>query len=354
VIRVGIIGSSGIGRLHVDALRRIGVTVAVVAAATPEIAQHDADELGVARACASVEELTDGNVEVVHVCTPNALHLSHCQAAISAGKHVICEKPLATSINDAEELLRLAEGAGLVHALCHSYRYYPMLQALRALIASGELGRVHTLHGSWLLEELLAIDHGHWMFEPRLMGPSLALADVGVHWWDLVEHVSGLRIREVLCTTQAVRPYAREGGGEDSAAIIMRLDGDTIASGTICQAAPGHGNTVTLEAIGDRAAAAWDIRAADRLVIRRLGGRQGVLERGTAEVAALGVGTYLPAGQPEGHADALRELFARIYAHIRTGEPTAHPTFVDGVRGLRVLEALLESARRGSWTAVHA
>ncbi|HEV3001199.1 MAG TPA: Gfo/Idh/MocA family oxidoreductase [Solirubrobacteraceae bacterium] len=350
--RAGIIGPGGAGSLHADALRRIGVAVRGVAAVSPDVARRDAERLGLDRAYASVDELVaSAEVDVVHVCSPNALHLAHCRAALEAGKHIVAEKPLTTSVREAEELLSLAEDVGVVHALCHTYRYYPMVQALRAVAAGGQLGHVHTIHGTWLAEELLGIDPEHWMLDRRQMGPALSLADVGVHWWDLVEHVTRSAVSDVICETRARRPNAR--GGEDTAVFVLRLEGGAIATGVVCQAAPGHTNTVTLELIGDRAAAAWDIRSADQLVVRELSGRQRVLQRGTAPVEALGVGARLPPGHPEGHADALRELLSRVYEHIGRGYPArGHPTFVDGLRGLRVLEALSTSARTTRWTAV--
>ncbi len=355
-VRAGVIGPGGIGALHVDALRRIGVEVSGVAASSPEAAQRHAARLGVADAHASAEALiASDRVDVVHVCTPNAQHAGQVRAALAAGKHVVSEKPLATSVADAEELLALARQAGTVHALCHNYRYYPMVQALRALVAAGELGRIHLVRGSYLLEELLGADAGHWMLDPEQMGPALSLADVGVHWWDLVEHVTGLRIGEVLCEQRSIRRGVADGG-EDTAAIVLRLDGGAIASGTICQVAPGHGNTVTLEAIGDRAGASWDIREPNRLVVRELGGVERVLTRATPAVEALGAAATLPAGQPEGQADAFRDLLARVYAHIRGGgEADAagrYPTFADGVRGLQVLDALLRSAGASAWAPV--
>ena len=352
LIRAGIVGPSGVGALHIDALRRLDVPIAGLAAATPEIARRDAERLGVARVFATAEDLIAcEDVDVVHVCTPNALHLPHARAALEAGKHVVAEKPLCVSARDAEELLCLATDTGVVHALCHTYRHYPMVGALRALIAAGELGRVHTLHGMWLNEELLTMDPGHWMLDPRQMGPSLSLADVGIHLWDLVEHVTGAQISEVLCETRAAR--GDESSGEDSALLAMRLDGGALASAIVSQAAPGHGNTVTLEAIGERACAAWDIRAAEILNVRELGGNRRVLERGAARARALGAGGRLPPGQPEGHAEALLGLLARAYQHIHSGKRSAeYPTFVDGVRGLRVLEALLQSAGEGRWKAV--
>jgi predicted dehydrogenase len=350
--RAGIIGSSGVGTLHADALRRIGVTITGLAAASPEIAQRDAERLGIESVYASAEDLIMSNdIDVVHVCTPNVLHLPLCRTALMAGKHVVAEKPLATSAHDAEELLQLAESACVVHALCHNYRYYPMVQALRALVLGGQLGRVHTVHGTWLAEELLTIDPGHWMFDPRQMGDSLSLADVGIHWWDLVEHVTATTISDVICEIRTVRP--RAGRGEDCAVFLMQLNGGAIATGSVCQAAPGHGNTVTLELIGERATAAWDIRSANVLTVRELGGVHRVLERATGPVEALGVGAQLPVGQPEGHAESLLVLLGRVYDRIRKDESVGdYPTFADGVRGLRVLEALTLSASKKSWTAV--
>lgn len=348
----GIVGSSGVGALHADALRRLGVPIAGIAAATPGIARRDAELLGVERAFDSAAELIAAReVEVVHVCAPNALHLPLCRAALSAGKHVVAEKPLCTSAADAEELLHLAEDAGVVHAVCHGYRYYPMVQALRALVAAGDLGRVHCAHGAWMNEELLTIEAYHWMLDPAQMGPSLSLADVGVHWWDLLEHVTGDSIAEVLCERRAARPGAAPDDGEDSAVLALRLEGGAIAAATICQAAPGHGNTLTLELLGDRAGAAWDIRRPDVLAIRELGGGQRVLKRGTPAVEALGAASRLPVGQPEGHADVFRALLGRVYECIEGGGAD-HPTFADGLRVLRVLEAAARSAREGGWVPV--
>jgi predicted dehydrogenase len=352
LIRAGIIGSSGVGRLHVDALRRIGIEIAGIAAATRQIAEGDAARLGVSEIFASAEELIASDaVDVVHVCTPNVLHFPLCRAALYAGKHVVAEKPLCTSLADAEMLLRLAEERGLIHALCHGYRYYPMIQALRELISRGQLGQVKAVSGVWLCDELLAIDASHWMLDPQQMGPSLTLADVGVHWWDLVEHVTGTPMVEVMCETHAMRPAA--SAGEDTAILIARLDGGAMASATICQVAPGHGNTLAVEVVGEHASAAWDIRRAQILTVRELGGGGKVLERASSGAAEIGVEAFLPRGQPEGHSEALRALFDRVYDRIGGhGTRRDHPTFADGVRGLRVLDAALRSAASRAWAPV--
>jgi predicted dehydrogenase len=352
LIRAGIVGPGGVGRLHLDALRRLGIPIAGVASETPALARSDAKRLGIERVFDSADELAaSDDVDVVHVCAPNYLHLPICRAALTAGKHVVAEKPLCTTTADAEALLLQAEEAGVVHAVCYGYRCYPMIETLRLLISGGELGGIHAVAGSWLNDELLTIAPDHWMLDPVRMGPSLSLADIGVHWWDLVEYVTGGEILDVLCETRTSRPGG--GFGEDLAVLALRLTGETVGTATVCQTAPGHGNTITLEAIGSRATATWDIRTADLLTIREPGGTRRVLERASTPVAELGVGTHLPVGQPEGHAEALLGLFRRVYDHIRSGETVAdHPTFADGVRGLRILEALRQSARDRKWVDV--
>ena len=352
--RAGIVGPGGIGRVHADALRRLGVPIAAVASSDPARAAAHATAVGALVACASAAELiARDDVDVVHVCTPNHLHAEQCAAALAAGKHVVAEKPLATSVADARALRTQAERAGVVHAVCHNYRYYPMVRALGALVARGDLGRVHLVQGSYLLEEVLGIADGdHWMLDPARMGPALTLADVGVHWWDLVEHVLDRRCREVLCERRSIR-FPERPASDDTSAILLELDG-VLAAGTICQAAPGHGNTITLELFGDRASAGWDIRTPDRLVVRPLGSAALVYQRGTPDVDALVPElAQLPFGQPQGQADAFRDLLAAVYAHIgdRT-TPAAFPTFADGVHGVEVLAALIASAERRAWTAV--
>lgn len=348
--RAGIVGPGGVGSFHLDALRRLGVPISGIVSETPEITERDALRLGIERTFATAEELvTSAEIDVVHVCAPNHLHLPICRSALNAGKHVVAEKPLCTNVADAETLLRLAEQAGVIHAVCYGYRYYPMVEALRLLVANAELGEVVAVAGSWLNDELLTIEPGHWMLDRDQMGPSLSLADVGIHWWDLVEHVTATEIVEVLCESRTARPGG--GPGEDLAVLALRLSGGAVGSATVCQAAPGHGNTVTLEVIGEKATAAWDIRDANRLTVRESGGAVRILERATAPVVEMGIHAHLPVGQPEGHAEALLNLFRRIYGRVGD-EEVEHPTFVDGVRGLHILEALTESASDGRWVSV--
>jgi predicted dehydrogenase len=353
-IRAGIIGPQIIGTVHCQALRAIGVEVAGVAASSAERAREHAVRLGVATAFATASDLIHADeIDTVHICTPNHLHAPLCQEALQAGKHVICEKPLATTLMDAHDVLRLANQTNLVHAVCYCYRYYTMPQLLRQWALSGRLGRVHLMQGSFLLDEiLLQTNDQHWMLDPSRIGPSLSLADIGVHWWDLVEFVSGQRAVEVVCANNVMRgPNPRS---DDSDALLMRLDGGAIATAAIGQAAPGHTNTLALELIGTKGSAAWNQERADALWYGPLGEPTQIVERTrlTAEQARC-----LPSVEARGPAqdqdDAFRTMMAAIYAPILGQEVgDSFPTFADGVRGMEILTAALRSVAEHRWVNV--
>jgi predicted dehydrogenase len=354
-LRAGIVGPSGIGRAHADALRRLGIDITAVAASSHERSRAIAEELRVPIACASAAELAaHPEVDVVHICTPNALHHDHVLAAIGAGKHVICEKPLAVSSAIAEVLLEAARDAGVRHAVAYNYRYFAMVGALRRAIASDELGRVHLLHGGTLSDELLREGaREHWMFDQALMGIALTLADVGVHWWDIVAYVSGQPVVEAVCARQAVTTGLESA--EDSAALMLRLSDGAIAVAALSGAAPGHGNAMTLEAIGTRASAAWRQEDPDCLTVGTVQATSRRRLRTPQDAYLDGFGTaHVAAGHIEGYLDAFRALIGAIYTGFASplaGEPE-YPTFEDGVRGLQVLEALLASASSGQWESV--
>ena len=351
-VRAGVIGA-GIGSVHIDALRRVGVEVVALGASTEARAREHADRLGVPHACASVEELLATGVDVVHVCTPNALHAEQVMEVAAAGRHVISEKPLGVSVEECERMLEAVEQARVLHAVAYTYRYYPMVQRMRQYIASGALGRIHLVRGAYLNDETLRIHSGHWMLDPAKVGPALILADTGVHWWDLVEYVTGARIREVMCVRQVVRDPA--AAGEDSSAVLMRLDDDLVASAVVSGAAAGRDNTIELELIGTESCLRWDQEDPDTLWRFALGAPASRIRRDGSEKVAAAIPTLrLPTGHIEGYLEAFRDLVAHIYSSLsRTGdEPAAYPTFDDGLRGVRVLDALLRSSSTGQWASV--
>jgi predicted dehydrogenase len=274
-------------------------------------------------------------------------------AAIEAGKHVICEKPLATTAASGRRLLEAAEAAGVGHAVAYNYRYFAMVGALRRAIETGELGEVHLLQGGTLSDELLRPGtRDGWMFDPELMGTTLTLADVGVHWWDLVSHVTGQPVAEVICAPRAVTTGPQ--GAEDSTALMLRLADGAVAVAAISGVAPGHGNAMTITAIGTQGSASWEQEDPDCLVVGSLESRQVRRLRTSEDALADGFATtHVAAGHVEGYLDAFRSLIAAVYTGFADpGAAVGHPTFADGVRGLQVLEALVASAGSGRWERV--
>lgn len=352
--RAGVIGPSGIGRVHIECLHRLGVEVQALTASSPARSTELASELGVPIACGDARELVAReDLDVVHICSPPNLHAEQAMLAIEAGKHVVCEKPLATSAVDADRLLAAATANDVVHAVAYNYRFYPMLQAARARVFNADLGRLHLVRGAYLIEELLLVDDpDSWLLDPARAGSALALADVGVHWWDLVEFVTGQLAVEVLCAFQVARNPAVTG--EDSAAVMMRLDSGAIAVGVISTVAPGHGNTITIELTGMQASALWNQDEPDRLWLGPLGMPTQLIWRSPQPDGVVLPSTLqLPAGMPQGYLDAFRDLLASIYAAVagdRNG-PT-FPTFADGSRGIHILEAMIESGHSQSWVNV--
>jgi predicted dehydrogenase len=355
-VRAGIIGPQGIGTVHCAALRRIGVEVAAIAASGEASARRHAARLGVSKYFADPSDLIHSpDIDTVHICTPNALHAPMCRAAFAAGKHVICEKPLATSLEDAHDLLRLAGKSGVVNAVCYVYRYFTMPRLLRKWAAEGKLGRVHLMHGSFLLDEILTqADPRHWMLDPTAIGPSLSLADIGVHWWDLLEFVSGRRVVEVVCAKQNVQ--GSDPRSDDSDAVIMRMEGGAIANAVIGQTAPGHTNSLSLALVGTLASAAWTQESADTLWFGPLARpAEVILRTHLAENQRDDQTPGIPEGGVQDVEDAFAHMMADIYAPIFEGRyEGAYPSFADGVRGMEILTAVLKSAAEHRWIAIEA
>lgn len=353
-VRAGIIGPRGIGTAHCAALREIGVDVVAVAATTEERARAHAARLGVPAFYADPGELIRADdIDTVHICTPNDSHAALSRQALAAGKHVICEKPLATSLADARDLLQMARQTNLVHAVCYVYRYYTLPRLMRAWVTANKLGRVHLVQGAFLLDEiLLQDDPGHWMLDPARIGPSLSLADIGVHWWDLLEFVSGQRVVEVVSAKQSVRTENERS--DDSDAILLRLDGGATAVAAIGQTAPGHTSTLSIELIGTSASAAWSQDSADELWYGRLARTPEIVLRSSTNVETFhGMPSPPPVEKAQDFTAAFRNMMADIYAHIMgTAGTDPYPSFADGVRGMEILEAVLRSAGEHRWVVV--
>ena len=373
-LRAAVAGVGFIGAIHARAARIAGARLVGVAASSPERAAQAAADLGAERSFDSAEALVESaDVDVVHICTPNHLHHNLAAAALAAGKHVICEKPLATDAGDARELTAAATAAGTHAAVPFVYRYYPMAREARERVRSGAAGPVRLLHGTYLQDWLLSPEDDNWRVEGELGGASRAFADIGSHWCDLAEFVSGHRIGRLCARTATTVPERRrgahraafergDGGGEmrpvdteDVALVQFETDRGALGSVVVSQVSPGRKNRLWLELDGAEESLTFDQERPEAL---RLGRREAVsiLQRDPAALTepAARLAT-LPAGHPFGFADCFERFVADVYYAIGGGPaPEGLPTFADGARAVELTGAVLSSARDGGWVDVAA
>ena len=372
-LTAAIAGTGFIGRVHARSLRLAGVELAGVAASSPTSAAAAAGELGAARAFDSAEELVrDSDVDVVHVCTPNHLHLPLAEAALEAGKHVVCEKPLAADAAGARRLAELASQSGLQTGVPFVYRFYPTVREARERVKSGRAGAVHLLHGTYLQDWLLRPDDTNWRVDDELGGASRAFADIGSHWCDLAEFVSGHRITRLsarLLTAvpeRASEPGRRafEGGSasgdarvvttEDAALVHFETDEGALGSVVVSQVSAGRKNRLWLEVDAAEEALAFDQEHPEELWRGRRE-ELTIVRRDPAELSAPAARyATLPGGHPQGYADCFDAFVADFYEAVRGGAlPDGTPTFADGLRAALITDAVLTSSGRdGEWVDV--
>lgn len=373
-LRAAIAGAGFIGGVHARSARLAGAHVVGVAASSPERSRAAAERLGAERAYDTAEELVIApDVDVVHICTPNHLHLPLAEAALSAGKHVVCEKPLALDAAGAQRLTDLAAAAERCAAVPFVYRYHPMAREARERVRTGQLGAVHLLHGSYLQDWLLRPEDDNWRVDAKLGGASRAFADIGSHWCDLAEFVTGHRFVRLSARTLTTVPqrvhaehraaFARADGNgelravgtEDAAVIQFETDGGALGSAVISQVTAGRKNRLWLEVDGATEALAFDQEQPETLWCGR---RDAVtlLARDPAQLSPAAARlTTLPAGHPQGYGDCFDLFVADVYATIAgTPVPAGLPVFADGLRTARITEAVLASAREQRWVDVPA
>ena len=381
---MGLVGPGFVGAHHIDAVRRLGfVDVVAVAASSEESARRKADALGVPKAYGSYEALAaDPDVHVVHNTTPNYLHEPVIMAALEHGKHVVSDKPLATTAAEARRLWDAAAAAGVVHAVTFNYRGNPLVQQARQMIATGDVGAVHYVHGSYLQDWLIEATDFSWRLEPEKGGASSAIGDIGSHWCDLVQHVVGRRIVEVLADLTTVigtrlkpsastEAFARAGDvarepfavrSEDLASVLVRFDGGAKGCVSVGQVCAGHKNDLWFEVSGRRASLRWFQERQNELWIgRRDTANATLLKDPSLLVPAAAAYTHLPGGHQEAWADAFCNVLRDVYGFIAAGKrptdpkPPAFATFEDGYHAACIVDAILEShAAGGVWTKVRA
>ncbi len=378
-IGTAVIGSGFIGTVHIEALRRIGVGVRGLLEVTPEHGAARAEQLGLPRAYTSLDELlADDGVQVVHVTSPNDLHFQHVRAILAAGRHVVCEKPLAMTSAESVELVRGARERGLVNAVNFNIRFYPLNQHVSELVAAGGIGDVRLITGRYFQDWLLHETDWNWRLEPEHGGALRAVGDIGSHWLDLVTFLTGLRVEAVLADLVTFVPVRRRPTGpietfateraaegvpveirtEDVATILLRFAGGARGSVAISQVSPGRKNSLQYEIDGAQAAAAWDSEQPDQVWIGHRDRPNELLLRNPALMEARGrAAARLPAGHVEGFADTFGAAFSAIYADVAAGRPSTAPayaTFADGHHEMLIGDAVAESARTGRWVEVAA
>lgn len=353
-LRTAIAGVGMIGRVHLDAVRRNGGAVVGVSASSPARAKEAAAELGVARAFDSSQELAvSDDVDVVHVCTPNAAHAELAALALRAGKHVVCEKPLATDAATADGLAALAASSGRVAAVPFVYRYHPMAAEARERVRDGRAGDVRLLHGHYLQDWLSDPADANWRVDAAAGGPSRAFGDIGSHWCDLVEWVTGHRIAEL---TAAVQTLPRAGGvpdTEDAVQLLFRTDRGAAGALTVSQISPGRKNRLWFEVDGSAASLAFDQEQPETLFVGSRGENAAVQRDPAVLSPAAARLSVVPGGHPMGYLDCFAAFVRDVHAAIRgDGAGAPLPTFDDAARMVRVTEAVLASAADRSWKEV--
>jgi predicted dehydrogenase len=389
-LKMGLIGPGFIAAQHIEAVRRLGdVEVVAVAGSSRESARRRAAEWHVERAYGDYRELiADRDVDVVHNTTPNHLHLEVSLAALQAGKHVVSDKPLSDSAEHSRALWEAARRAGVAHVVTFNYRGNPLVQEARAMVARGELGPLSYVHGQYLQDWLVDERVYSWRLDPARGGASSALRDIGSHWCDLAEHVTGLRIEAVLAdlgTVVAQRELSRAAAGtfsgaatrgkrtarsqqrkvrirsEDLATVLLRFRGGAKGCVAIGQVLPGHKNDLQLEVCGRKASVRWLQERQNELWVGRFAQPSVVVAKDPSILSADAARyAHLPAGHQEAWADAFRNVIADAYQWIREGarpeaRPAALATFADGYRSDLLVEAMLASHAAGNvWRKVPA
>jgi predicted dehydrogenase len=379
-LRAAIVGAGFAASSHVDALSRLpDVEVVGVLASSPESGRTAAAKLGTDRAYSSLDELLGDTVDVVHNCTPNASHRAISSAALERGIHVVSEKPLGLDAAEAAQLAAAAERAHVVAAVCFNYRHFPLVQQLRGALASGADGPVHLVHGTYLQDWLLQQDDWNWRLSSSVAGSSRAVADIGSHWFDLVQHITDEPI--VSVTAQLARLHERRrqpiertqtftvGAGEgelvdvdteDMATVLFRLRSGSTGACTISQVSAGRKNRLAVEVSTATSTYAWNQEEPNDLWIghRDRPDQRLVRDPSLLDPRAAGL-AHFPGGHQEGWPDALRNLMIDVYAKIRARDTggahdSTFATFAQAAQVQRVVEAVVRSDREGTWVDVGA
>ncbi|MCC7496884.1 MAG: Gfo/Idh/MocA family oxidoreductase [Bryobacterales bacterium] len=374
-IKTAVIGAGFMGRVHSEAIRRLGnVEIVAVAAVSKQEAAAFGKAIGVERTTDDYKEITgDPEIQAVHVCTPNSLHCPVSMAAMQAGKAVLCEKPLALSAAEAKQMADLAKAKNVANCVNHNLRYYPAVQQVRQMVAKGDLGDIISVQGTYSQDWLLYDTDYNWRIDRKDNGDLRAMGDIGSHWMDMIQHVTGLRITALSADLQtfhktrkrpktAIETFAGKMlkpedyeevaiDTEDYGAVLLHLGDRARGAFTVTQMGAGRKNRLHFEVFGTKMGVAWDQEKPDELWVGfRNQPNQLIVKDPSLFYKEAATFADLPGGHSEGYDDSHKQVYRRFYR--RVADPSAaidYPTFEEGFRGMQLLEKVLQSARGRSW-----
>ena len=382
MIKAAIVGAGFIGPAHLEALRRLGdVEVVALCDRTQAAAEQKAAQLNVAHAYSDPAALlAHPGLQVVHNCTPNHLHASLNRQIIAAGKHVFSEKPLCMTGDEARELLALAEAKGVVHGVSFVYRHFAMVQQAAALVNSGRAGRIFAAHGGYLQDWMLKQTDYNWRIDPERGGACRTVADIGSHWCDTVQFVTGQKIVEVMADFSVVWPVrlaatqrsvsfgaAQDNSEyeekpvttEDFASILLRFADGSRGNLTVSQVSAGRKNHLSFELNGSDGSIGWDQEIPQRLWLGYRDRPNGTVSDDPGLLLpAAAAHVHYPGGHIEGWPDAFKNILACFYADVKAGKAPAgeagYATFREGAQIMLIVDAMLKSHREQRWVKVAA
>jgi len=388
-IKAGVIGTGFIGPAHIEALRRVsGVQVIAVASNEKEKADRIANDFFIPKSYGTWQELIeDKEVEVVHNCTPNNLHFEINKAAILAGKHVVSEKPLTINSKESEELIKLAKEKKIVNAINFNYRFYPLIQHAKRMFEKGEMGEVYLIHGHYLQDWLFYENDYSWRLESKISGASRAVADIGSHWCDAVQYITGLKIKKVFANLSTIYkkrkkpkqsvetfkskeesfadlPAGKAGyeeiniDTEDAGSVLLQFENGANGVFTVSQVSAGRKNHFWFEIDASKKAVAWNQEEPNQLWVGyREKGNEIIIKDPSLLDEEIRKYAHYPGGHPEGYPDGPKNLFMNVYNFISEGkdplkDKTDFPTFEDGHWENKIIEAVLKSNKEQKWVEV--
>jgi predicted dehydrogenase len=373
-LKTAMFGTGFMGKVHTEGIRRLGnVEVAAVAGSSLATAEKFAAAMNIPNAADWRAVLADPEIDAVHICTPNVLHYSMAKAALEAGKNVLCEKPLTMNAAEARELAALADAKKLAHCTNHNLRFYPNVQYIRSMVAAGDLGDILIVNGTYFQDWLLYETDWNWRALSASNGALRAMGDIGSHWMDMIQHLTGLKITSLCADLQTFHKSRKKPKGsvetfsgkklqasdydevamdtDDFGAVLLRLGDRARGSFAVSQMSSGCKNRFQFEIYGTKCGVAWNQERPDELWIGHRNAPNQIIVKDPSLFDARAAGfADLPGGHSEGYDDSHKQMFKRFYARVADpAAPVEYPTFADGAIGMALLEKVLESSKKRAW-----